>query len=327
MSIPIVSICIHIRNGIEFLAERKQSILSQTFADFEVIVVDDGSNDGTREFVDEWAKEDARVKVFTGPGEGLYPGWNDAIQRASGEFIAIAPCDDTMDSLFLERMLTAFERFPDAGIAQCPLRIIGDEAQAKQEWWDRDTPLNRWRPTLCEEAHLRYAPLDGLLHLSGRSVNISMTQLLIRKRVFEEIGYFESKWGGKGDFEWNLRATLRFATAYVPDTWASWRIHSGQATDNSTPARVRENAAVREEMLRTGLKKAFSEGVLKGGLGWKVRVYSFFKVFRLTKLLKRGLKKLLALVRAELRTFHKTVSNFEYGVLDWIFRLSSYVRK
>jgi len=54
--------------------------------------------------------------------------------------------------------------------------------------------------------------------------------LLIRRTLFDRIGYFKSRWGSVGDFKWNMRAGLVTNTVHVPDTWAGWRIHASQAT-------------------------------------------------------------------------------------------------
>jgi hypothetical protein len=78
--------------------------------------------------------------------------------------------------------------------------------------------------------HVRKAPHDGLLHLVGRHAYLSITQLLIRRSLFSRTGNFPSKWGSVSDFNWEMRAGLTGNTVHVPDTWASWRIHSNQAT-------------------------------------------------------------------------------------------------
>ena len=61
-------------------------------------------------------------------------------------------------------------------------------------------------------------------------LSTSITQLLIRRSLFDRIGYFNSRWGSVGDFKWNMRAGLVTNTVHVPDTWAGWRIHASQAT-------------------------------------------------------------------------------------------------
>jgi hypothetical protein len=86
---------------------------------------------------------------------------------------------------------------------------------------------------LRDRPHVRLAPFDGLLHLGGETVYRSITQLLIRKSLFESIGMFDSTWGSIGDFNWDMRAGLVANTVHVPHTWGGWRIHASQATANA----------------------------------------------------------------------------------------------
>lgn len=78
--------------------------------------------------------------------------------------------------------------------------------------------------------HKRLAPYDGLLCMLGDNIYSSVTQLLIRRSLFEKIGFYQSDWGSVGDFHWNLRAGLVASTVHVPDTWGGWRMHGDQAT-------------------------------------------------------------------------------------------------
>ncbi len=97
--------------------------------------------------------------------------------------------------------------------------------------WERASVFARSSGEFLEQPHVRKAPFDGVLHLSGESVYISITQLLIRRSLFERIGLFENKWGSMGDFNWAMRASLVANTVHVPTTWGGWRIHAAQATN------------------------------------------------------------------------------------------------
>jgi hypothetical protein len=83
---------------------------------------------------------------------------------------------------------------------------------------------------LVDVLHIRRPPYDGLLHLTGRSVYLSLTQLLIRRSLFDRIGAFDTRWGSIGDFNWDMKAGLVASTLHVPETWATFRVHSTQAT-------------------------------------------------------------------------------------------------
>ncbi len=237
MKVPRVSVCIPCLNTRDFLEDRRDSVDLQTFRDFEVIIVDDGSTDGSWQFFEEWADLDQRVSLHQGPRNGLYPGWNDAIQRAKGEFVYIATSDDTMAPNFLAEMVAALDRNPDCGMAHCNLRAFRDESPGSEmEWWRQESPFALSVDGRVDESHRRMAPGDGLLHGCGASVYVSTTQLLTRREIFETVGGFSDKWGVIGDFEWAMRVGLTTNVVHVPTTWGGWRIHERQATNTAGDA-------------------------------------------------------------------------------------------
>jgi hypothetical protein len=147
--------------------------------------------------------------------------------------VYIATSDDTMAPDCIEKLVAALDARPDCDIAHCALKPIdqdGNEITAKAQWWLRGSIFAYSSGPLIDRLHVRLAPFDGLLHLLGGSVYISITQLLIRRSLFDRIGYFESTWGSVGDFNWSMRAALAANTVHVPSTWGGWRLHASQAT-------------------------------------------------------------------------------------------------
>ena len=101
---PKVSVCVPCLNSRPFIAERLETILCQTVEDWELIVCDSYSDDGTWEALREFAG-DERVSLHQVPRQGLYAGWNECLKRARGEYVYIAPVDDTCAPDFLEKMV------------------------------------------------------------------------------------------------------------------------------------------------------------------------------------------------------------------------------
>jgi hypothetical protein len=137
----------------------------------------------------------------------------------------------------IEQLVAALDAHPECAVAHCPLRAIdeqGCDVDAINRWWRRNSIFAQSSGSLLEAQHLRTAPFDGLLHLLGGSVYISITQLLIRRSLFDRVGYFEGTWGSVGDFNWCMRAGLAASTVHVPDTWGGWRMRAGQATSGVT---------------------------------------------------------------------------------------------
>jgi glycosyltransferase involved in cell wall biosynthesis len=81
-------------NAGRYLADAVQSILDQTFGDFELIAVDDGSTDQSKPVLDRFAERDARIRVISRPNTGIVGALNDALAAASGEFCARMDGDD-----------------------------------------------------------------------------------------------------------------------------------------------------------------------------------------------------------------------------------------
>jgi glycosyltransferase involved in cell wall biosynthesis len=255
---PKVSICVPNLNTRPYLPERFESIFKQTFQDWELIVVDNYSDDEAWEYIKTLAANKPRMRISQAAREGMYANWNNCIKLARGEYVYIATSDDTMSPDFLEKMVEALERHPECDLAHCALKAIDEHGCDRGNWWFTSSVFARSAPEMVRCRHVRKAPLDGLLHLGAISVYVSITQLLIRRRLFEKVGVFEGRWGSLSDFNWNMRATLAANTIHIPDTWGGWRIHLRQATariDEATP----EHRHLKDEMIEHAMD---SGGVL-----------------------------------------------------------------
>src|SRR4051812_14174622 len=122
MSAPKVSILIPSLNARPFLQPRIDSILAQTDPDWEAIVLDSHSTDGSWESFQSVAARDPRFRLYQVPPEGVYAALNRGIELATGEFLCVATCDDTMTAEFLAAMTEALARCPAAGIVACDAR-------------------------------------------------------------------------------------------------------------------------------------------------------------------------------------------------------------
>lgn len=93
-STPTISVLMSVYNGEKYLAEAVESILAQTLADFELIVIDDGSSDRSLAMLQRYAAKDPRVRLTSRPNQGLTRTLNEALAQARGEFIARMDSDD-----------------------------------------------------------------------------------------------------------------------------------------------------------------------------------------------------------------------------------------
>lgn len=231
---PKVSILLPNLNYRRFLEKRIQTVLNQTLIDWELIIVDSYSDDGAWELIQGFAKRDVRIRILQAPREGIYAGLNHCIRLARGEYIYIATSDDTMFPDCLEKMVTAMDAHPECGICHTCLKVIDEERKEIPNFWQELLPA-QFYGELMNKPHIRFAPYDGILHCALYTVYTSLTQLLIRRSIFDKVGLFRTDWGSEGDFEWGMRAASVCNILHIPETLATWRIHSEQATKQINP--------------------------------------------------------------------------------------------
>jgi len=216
------------------------SIRQQTLTGWELIIVDSHSDDGSREILQRHVSADARIQLSDAPRDGIYRNLNRALERARGKYVYVATSDDTMAPDCLERMVAASEQNPDCGLCHCCLEIIDESGRpvGPDDAWSNYT-VQQYFGDWIQRAHVRRAPHDGLLHLGFVTVYTSLTQLLVRRRVYEDLGLFRTDCGSHADFEWGLRVGLNENVVHVPRKLATWRRHRGQATQPIEAVRAR----------------------------------------------------------------------------------------
>ena len=103
---PLISVIVPCYNQAQFLDECLQSVLDQTYQDWECIIVNDGSSDQTEQFAKKWVKKDKRFIYFYKENGGLSSARNFGLDRASGTWIQLLDCDDYLDPNKLEKQLS-----------------------------------------------------------------------------------------------------------------------------------------------------------------------------------------------------------------------------
>jgi glycosyltransferase involved in cell wall biosynthesis len=132
MKIPKVSVCIPSYNNSSFLVEAIESVLSQTFNDFELLVIDDCSTDRTGDIAQKYAACDPRIRFVVNPVNlGMVPNWNRCLELAQGTYIKYLFGDDLFSSPdTLSLMIEAMERNPGTVLVASARTIINEQSQA-----------------------------------------------------------------------------------------------------------------------------------------------------------------------------------------------------
>ncbi|WP_336810475.1 glycosyltransferase family 2 protein [Bosea sp. MMO-172] len=126
MSTPALSVVLPVYNGERFLAEAIESILAQTFTDFEFIIINDGSRDGSGAIVDDYAARDARIRSVHQENRGLVDTLNRGIALARAPLIARMDADDISLPRRFELQVTRFENRPDLAVVGGFIVLIDD---------------------------------------------------------------------------------------------------------------------------------------------------------------------------------------------------------
>lgn len=133
---PLVSVIVPVYNVHEYLDKCVSSVLSQTYKNLEVILVDDGSKDGSERIVDDYKKLDKKIIVVHKKNGGLSSARNAGLKKATGEWVAFIDSDDYIDECFIERLLELAQK-EKANIATCsfePFSLDGSGLKNAPVW-------------------------------------------------------------------------------------------------------------------------------------------------------------------------------------------------
>lgn len=111
--IPIISVIMSAYNAESIIADAIESILEQTFKNYELILIDDGSTDKTLEIIEEFARNEKRIKIISHKNRGLTRSLNRGLQEAKGKYIARQDADDYAYPQRLEQQIELMENNPD----------------------------------------------------------------------------------------------------------------------------------------------------------------------------------------------------------------------
>jgi glycosyltransferase involved in cell wall biosynthesis len=231
MNTPAVSICIPTYNGRQYFAECINSILAQTFSDFEVVICDDQSLDGTLDYARELAKGDKRFRFIANPRRfGLVGNWNNCVQQARGDWIKFVFQDDVISPSCVEKLLAACQR-EDKMFGFCERDFIFEAGTTeKLRDWFAGHKQRLWTdyqagPVINTQQAARLAVNDPWHNLVGEP-----TVTLINKKLFQELRGFDEALIQLCDSDFWYRVMMNYGAVFVHESLAAFRIHSDAAT-------------------------------------------------------------------------------------------------
>ncbi len=216
-NIPLVSCIIPVRNREEFIGAAIRSVLNQTFENLELLVLDDGSTDGTLSVCEEFS--DSRLRIFSRPARGIVETLNYGIALANGKYIARLDSDDIALESRFQKQVDFLESNPDYGL------------------------VGGWMLTFGDRLVLRKFPSkDPDVKVALLFENPFGASSVMFRRNWEngQPGEFRKDLALNGeDFEYWVRMSALWKCANFPEVLALYRTHENQSTKTSTEARTR----------------------------------------------------------------------------------------
>lgn len=212
----LVSICIPTYNGASHIRETVDSVLSQTYKNFEIIVTDDGSTDNTLDILQEY--KDDRIKIFKNEkNRGLPGNWSEAVKKAKGEFVKVLCQDDLLFENALERQVDALSD-PEVLCVIGNSVVINGEGKTilKRKRFSKDVVLSG----------IKYAKKS----LMGRNIYGEPPILLYRTELFYKYGEYCEDLKYTPDWEFAVRISLDGKISCLCENIMAFRVASGTET-------------------------------------------------------------------------------------------------
>lgn len=182
---PLISVIVPVYNGAAYIALCFQSILAQTYKNFELIIINDGSQDNSKEICDYYASQDNRVKVFHQENHGLSAVRNRGIKEANGEYIGFVDSDDCIHpDMYKVLMINLLKT--NAGISMCNFKKVFDRNIENNEY--DESELDQQKVSLISQQ-------EAFGHLFDE-MNVSFVvpwNKLYKKEIFQRVQYPNGK--------------------------------------------------------------------------------------------------------------------------------------
>lgn len=211
---PLVSIITPTFNRADYIEQAVNSVLGQTYSNFELFIVDDGSTDDTKQRLGN-ALEDPRVHYFYQPNQGQSIARNFALSHASGDLICFLDSDNYWPENKLENQVILLADNPDVDV------VYGDTVTIDEH----DREISRKNMKRYSGHIARYMIRDNC---------VSMNTAMARRNCFDQMGAMSGTRRVADDYDLWLRFSARFRFLYVPEFLAYYRVMEDQISSDKT---------------------------------------------------------------------------------------------
>jgi glycosyltransferase involved in cell wall biosynthesis len=268
---PTVSIVLPNYNYAQYLDERIQSLLSQTYRDFELIILDDASTDNSLEVINRYAA-DPRVSTqfYTENSGSPYKRWNDGAELAQGKYLLIAGADDSCHPDFLRKLVEKLESNPSVGLAYTQSWNIDGEGDKTHLWtnWTDDLSQNRWSTDFINVGE------DECKYLLFKNTIPNASAVLMRQKTFAEAGKFDPGFRLAADWMLWTKMLMISDIAFVAEPLNYFRTHNNVLRTTSKPSLELEERlrVIHYVSQNVDMPDHFWETIFDPSIGWWIRM-------------------------------------------------------
>jgi len=216
MNVPAISVAMSVYNGERFLDSAIESVLSQTFGDFEFLILDDGSTDGSRQIIESHAARDARIRPILRENRGLVASLNQLLSEARAPLVARMDADDICTPMRFERQVAFLAGHPDHGVVGSWCEDI-DELEGP---W-QNAGLTPRHPVTHEEF---------LEAIDKGQPLLCHPAVMYRRDVVLSVGGYHAAFRHCEDLDLWLRLATRTRIANIPEELIRYRHYEDQVS-------------------------------------------------------------------------------------------------
>lgn len=245
MKTPTISVCVPVYNGASYLDQCIESILNQSFQDFELIFVDDCSTDESIALIESYRRNDPRVKLYLNEKNlGLVNNWNKCISLAEGKWVKFVFQDDIITPDCLEKMIAAADKNRAFVFSRRKIKVEKNIPDRVNHWFETHQSVViqhfRGKRNITPEEFTKAVIQKPTMNIIGEP-----TAVMIARDAFYEMGLFNPELVQLCDFEYWVRIICQKGAVFIDEELATFRVH-GSATSvlNKKRARARLDGVI-----------------------------------------------------------------------------------
>ena len=225
---PLVSVVMPAYNAEKYISEAIESILGQTFENFELIILDDASTDSTWEIIKKYSEKDGRITPVRNR-QNLYIAGNrnKGISLARGKYVVWQDADDISLPKRIEKLAELMEKNPEVG-------LCGSYLQSFSDGKDLDVRKYATDDKTLRKNIFKYSP-------------VAQPAAIVRKSCFDELGSFNLEYPPAEDLDFSFRVGAKHKFANIPEVLLRYREHPGSATQTRLRKQIQSTLKIRRK--------------------------------------------------------------------------------